>query len=148
MRRLVMAAVAVCLATAAGASGPVVRTITFDTDINGATAHRIVDAIDAADAAGDALVLLVLDTPGGSVSATEDVVKRMLAAKTPIAAWVGPSGARVPTDTEEAVPDRPPRCADRPASASRRGADHPCHPCHPRFIPPSRAADRDHGWHG
>jgi len=94
MRRLVMAAVAVCLATAAGASGPVVRTITFDTDINGATAHRIVDAIDAADEAGDALVLLVLDTPGGSVSATEEVVKRMLAAKTPIAAWVGPSGAR------------------------------------------------------
>jgi membrane-bound serine protease (ClpP class) len=94
MRRLVMAAVAVCLATAAGASGPVVRTITFDTDINGATAHRIVDAIDAADAANDALVLLILDTPGGSVSATEDVVKRMLAAKTPIAAWVGPSGAR------------------------------------------------------
>jgi len=94
MRRLVMAAVAVCLATAARASGPVVRTITFDTDINGASAHRIIDAIDAADAAGDALVLIVLDTPGGSVSATEDVVKRMLAAKTPIAAWVGPSGAR------------------------------------------------------
>ena len=94
MRRLVMAAVAAGLATAASASVPVVRTITFDTDINGATAHRIVDAIDAADEAGDALVLLVLDTPGGSVSATEEVVKRMLAAKTPIAAWVGPSGAR------------------------------------------------------
>jgi membrane-bound serine protease (ClpP class) len=94
MPRLVMAAVAVCLATAARASGPVVRTITFDTDINGSTAHRIIDAIDAADAAGDALVLLVLDTPGGSVDATERVVKRMLASKTPIAAWVGPSGAR------------------------------------------------------
>ncbi|HJQ99586.1 MAG TPA: NfeD family protein, partial [Candidatus Polarisedimenticolaceae bacterium] len=63
-------------------------------DINGATARRIIDAIDAADEQKDALVLLVLDTPGGSVSATEDVVKRMLAAKTPIAAWVGPSGAR------------------------------------------------------
>jgi membrane-bound serine protease (ClpP class) len=94
MSRLTMAAVAVCLATAARASGPVVRQITFDTDINGATAQRITDAIDAADAAGDALVILVLDTPGGSVEATETVVKRMLAAKTPIAAWVGPSGAR------------------------------------------------------
>jgi membrane-bound serine protease (ClpP class) len=94
MRRLVMAAVAVCLATGANASDPVVRKITFDTDINGATARRIIDAIDAAEAQHDALVLLVLDTPGGSVGATEDVVKRMLAAKTPIAAWVGPSGAR------------------------------------------------------
>lgn len=94
MSRLVMAAVAVCLATAARASDPAVRQITFDTDINGATSRRIIDAIDAADEAGDALILLVLDTPGGSVGATEDVVKRMLAAKTPIAAWVGPSGAR------------------------------------------------------
>src|SRR5262245_16634546 len=80
MSRLTMAAVAVCLATAARASDPVVRQITFDTDINGASARRIIDAIDAADASNDALVLLILDTPGGSVDATETVVKRMLAA--------------------------------------------------------------------
>ena len=85
---------AICGFNSVAAAEPVVRQITFDADINGATARRIIDAIDAADASGDALVLLILDTPGGSVDATERVVKRMLAAKTPIAAWVGPSGAR------------------------------------------------------
>jgi membrane-bound serine protease (ClpP class) len=66
----------------------------MDTDINGATARRIFEAIDEADGAHDALVLIELDTPGGSVDATEGIIKKMLAAKTPIAVWVGPSGAR------------------------------------------------------
>jgi membrane-bound serine protease (ClpP class) len=68
--------------------------VRFETDINGASARRITEALDAADAAGDSLVLIEMDTPGGSVDATETVVKKMLAAKTPIAVWVGPSGAR------------------------------------------------------
>ena len=94
MSRLVSIFLAVCVSAAALAAGPSVRLVRFDTDINPATARRIVDAIDAADAAGDALVVIELDTPGGSVDATEDVVKKMLGAKTPIAVWVGPSGAR------------------------------------------------------
>jgi len=94
MSRLVSIFLAVCLSAAARATGPSVRLVRFETDINTATARRIVEAIDAADAAGDTLVLIELDTPGGSVDATEDVVKKMLAAKTPIAVWVGPSGAR------------------------------------------------------
>jgi membrane-bound serine protease (ClpP class) len=94
MSRLVSIFLALCVPIAASAAAPAVRLVRFDTDINAATARRIVGAIDAADAAGDALVLIELDTPGGSVDATEDVVKKMLAAKTPIAVWVGPSGAR------------------------------------------------------
>jgi membrane-bound serine protease (ClpP class) len=94
MSRLVSIFLAAFVSAAAGAAGPTVRLVRFDTDINTASAHRITDAIDAADAAGDALVLVELDTPGGSVDATETVVKRLLAAKTPVAIWVGPSGAR------------------------------------------------------
>ena len=94
MSRLVSIFLAVCLSAAAQATGPSVRLVRFETDINTASAKRIVEAIDAADADGSALVLIELDTPGGSVDATERVVKRMLAAKTPVAVWVGPSGAR------------------------------------------------------
>ena len=94
MSRLVSIFLAVCLSAAAQATGPSVRLVRFATDINTATAKRVIEAIAAADAAGDALVLIELDTPGGSVDATETIVKKMLAAKTPIAVWVGPSGAR------------------------------------------------------
>ena len=94
MSRLVSIFLAVCLSAAAQATGPSVRLVRFATDINTATAKRVIEAIAAADATGDALVLIELDTPGGSVDATETIVKKMLAAKTPIAVWVGPSGAR------------------------------------------------------
>ena len=94
MSRLVSIFLAVCLSATAEAALPSVRLVRFETDINTATAKRITEAIDAADLAGDALVLVELDTPGGSVDATESIVKKMLAAKTPIAVWVGPSGAR------------------------------------------------------
>ncbi len=94
MSRLVSIFLAVCLSAIAPAEVPSVRLVRFETNINAATAKRILEAIDAADAAGDALILIELDTPGGSVDATETIVKKMLAAKTPIAVWVGPSGAR------------------------------------------------------
>ena len=94
MSRLVSIVLAVFLSAAAGATSPTVRLVRFETDINTASARRILEALDAADAANDTLVLIELDTPGGSVDATETIVKKMLAAKTPIAVWVGPSGAR------------------------------------------------------
>jgi membrane-bound serine protease (ClpP class) len=94
MSRLVSIFLAVFLSAAAGATSPTVRLVRFETDINAATAKRVLDAIDAADGANDALLLIELDTPGGSVDATETIVKKMLAARTPIAVWVGPSGAR------------------------------------------------------
>jgi len=94
MSRLAGLLLAVYLGVSARAAAPAVRLVTFDTDINNASARRILSAIDDAEANGDALLLIEMDTPGGSVEATEDVVKRMLASKVPIAVWVGPSGAR------------------------------------------------------
>ena len=95
MRRLLLAFAAVCLgAPSSEAAAPVVRLVPFDTEVSRATAHRIFDAIDAADAAGDELILIEIDTPGGDVAALESIVQRMLASKTPICVWVGPAGAR------------------------------------------------------
>ena len=94
MSRLVSSFLAVSLCAAAHASAPIVRSVSFDSPIHASSAKRILEAIEEADRAGDALLLIELDTPGGSVEATETLVKRMLAAKTPIAVWVGPAGAK------------------------------------------------------
>jgi membrane-bound serine protease (ClpP class) len=57
------------------------------------TAQYLVDSVDRADEEGAALLLIEIDTPGGIVQATESIVQRILAAKTPIAVHVTPSGA-------------------------------------------------------
>lgn len=72
---------------------PVVRVVDFDATVNPVTARRIELAIDEAETAGNDLVLIRLDTPGGLVDSMNEIVKRMLAAKVPVVAWVGPSGA-------------------------------------------------------
>jgi membrane-bound serine protease (ClpP class) len=95
MRRfLLLFAVAVAAASQAAAGPPVIRLVRFDTEITAASASRIVDALDEAGRDRNDLVLIELDTPGGAVEATGEIVKKMLAATTPIAVWVGPPGAR------------------------------------------------------
>ena len=51
-------------------------------------------AIEKADAAGAALVVITLRTPGGLVDSTRDINNAIIAAKTPVAVFVGPSGNR------------------------------------------------------
>jgi len=75
------------------AQDPVVRLIEFQDPITAISALRITKAIDEAEEAGDDLVLIELDTPGGMVNSMEKIVKRMLASEVPIVVWVGPSGA-------------------------------------------------------
>ena len=78
----------------AAAAEPVVRLVEFETTVNPVTAKRITRSIDEAEAAGEDLVLIRLDTPGGLVTSMETIIKRMLASEVPVAAWVGPSGAK------------------------------------------------------
>ena len=76
------------------ADGARVRFVQFETTVNPVSAHRILQAVDDAEAAGDDLVLIRLDTPGGMVASMDSIVKRILNAEVPIVVWVGPSGAR------------------------------------------------------
>lgn len=85
---------AVSVSVAGAADEPVIRFVQFNTMVNPITAKRIVKSIDEAEAAGDELVLIQLDTPGGLVVSMEEIVKRMLAAEVPVVVWVGPPGAR------------------------------------------------------
>jgi membrane-bound serine protease (ClpP class) len=50
--------------------------------------------MDRADRSGAMLVVFTLRTPGGLVDSTRAIVSRMIAAKTPVAVFVAPSGAR------------------------------------------------------
>jgi membrane-bound serine protease (ClpP class) len=74
--------------------GPVVYDAVVDAIIHPVSAEFMVHTIDAADRAGASLLVFTLRTPGGLVDSTRDIVTRMLAAKTPVAIFVAPSGSR------------------------------------------------------
>src|SRR5207247_1898888 len=52
------------------------------------------DPMDRADRAGARLVVFTLRTPGGLLDSTRAIISHMIAAKTPVAIFVGPAGAR------------------------------------------------------
>lgn len=62
--------------------------------INPATAEYICRAVDRASAARAACLVIELDTPGGLLSSTRSIVKKMLADPLPIVVYVAPAGAR------------------------------------------------------
>jgi membrane-bound serine protease (ClpP class) len=68
--------------------------VDLDGVVHAVTAAHVVQAIDHADAAGAPLLVLRLNTPGGLDSSMRQIVDRMLNCRTPVAAFVGPSGAR------------------------------------------------------
>ena len=73
---------------------PLVLVASVDALVHPVSAEFMVEAINRADAERAALVVFVLETPGGLVDSTRTIVTRMLAAKTPVAVFVAPSGAR------------------------------------------------------
>jgi membrane-bound serine protease (ClpP class) len=78
----------------AHATPPRVLSLTVNGAITSGTAEYVESALDRARTGGFSLVAITLDTPGGELNATRDLVQRMLASPVPIAVWVGPAGAR------------------------------------------------------
>jgi membrane-bound serine protease (ClpP class) len=77
-------------ATPAGA----VYAARVDSIIHPVSAEYMIATIDRADREGGALIVFTLETPGGLVDSTRAIVTRMLSAKTPVAVFVAPAGAR------------------------------------------------------
>ena len=68
--------------------------VEYDGIIHPIAAEFFDEVITRADTTGARAVVLNLRTPGGLLDSTRTIVSRMLAARTPVIVWVGPSGAR------------------------------------------------------
>jgi membrane-bound serine protease (ClpP class) len=68
--------------------------ITVDAPIHPVTSEYIRQAIDRADRERASLLILKLNTPGGLDTSMREIIEKILAAKTPVAAYVSPSGGR------------------------------------------------------
>ena len=68
--------------------------IKVDAPIHPATAEYIIQSIEKADRDGADLIILTLNTPGGLDTSMREIIEKIVNARTPVAAFVGPSGAR------------------------------------------------------
>src|SRR5689334_4488460 len=82
------------MGTASAASGPVVYRVDVTGTVEAAAARTLSHAVDQAEDAHAAALLVRLDTPGGYDTAMRSMVKTVQGAKVPVLCWVGPSGAR------------------------------------------------------
>jgi membrane-bound serine protease (ClpP class) len=95
LRALVFLVVALSgAALAAVESGPLVLTATVDGIIHPVSSEFMRSAIARADAEKAALIVFTLHTPGGLLDSTRDINNAIIAAKTPVAVFVGPAGYR------------------------------------------------------
>ncbi len=83
-----------CLCTFSLALAAHVEWVKVDGAI-GPIAHKIIgEALDRAEASDAEALIIELDTPGGLLSTTRLIAKRMLAAHVPVVVYISPSGAR------------------------------------------------------
>lgn len=61
--------------------------------INPASSDYLQRAIESSEESGAAALLLELDTPGGLVASTKDIIQAMLGSEVPIVVYVSPQGA-------------------------------------------------------
>lgn len=74
-------------------AGPV-HVLTLKGGVDPGSASYLLDGIAAAEAADASAVVIELDTPGGLLTSTRDIVTAELTSKTPVIVYVSPSGAR------------------------------------------------------
>lgn len=67
--------------------------LTVSDSINPGTADYIASGIREGESSGAPYVLIQLDTPGGLLNTTRQIVQAMLNSTVPIVVWVGPQGA-------------------------------------------------------
>ena len=101
MGRVVGAAFLSCIIAGDGAppasqtaEAPVAIVAEYDGIIHPIAAEFFDEVIARADTSGAAVTVFVLRTPGGLLDSTRTIVSRMIAARTPVIVFVGPSGAR------------------------------------------------------
>ncbi len=71
-----------------------VLVISVDGAIGPVTSEYILKGMREAEESGAQLIVIELDTPGGLVTTTRDIIKAILASPVPVAVYVSPNGAR------------------------------------------------------
>lgn len=89
---MALAGIAALAALPAAVAGPRVLVLDLDTVVHPLTREIIVEGLRQAEEAGDAAVVLRLNTPGGMLEATNEIVQAILASPVPVIAYVTPSG--------------------------------------------------------
>jgi membrane-bound serine protease (ClpP class) len=91
---LAMSAVGALLLAVSGvrAAGPEVVVLPTTGIVDQSMAKYLADSIGAAEDRGAAAVVIKLNTPGGELTSTNDIVGTLLEARIPIIVWVAPAG--------------------------------------------------------
>ncbi|MCX7957965.1 MAG: nodulation protein NfeD [Deltaproteobacteria bacterium] len=82
------------LVFSSGLSASEILILEINSSINPATVDFINDALKEAAVRKSEMVLILLDTPGGLVSSTREIVKSIMSSDIPVAVYVYPDGAR------------------------------------------------------
>ena len=92
---MTLGGLAAAVAFVSGADrSPVVEVALVDAIIHPVTSEFMREALSKADADGAALIVFTLQTPGGLLDSTREINNAIIAAKTPVAIFVGPAGNR------------------------------------------------------
>lgn len=94
LRQALTALFCAFLAVHAGAADNRIVVLEVKGGIGVATADYILSGLEYAEAQQAELVVLAIDTPGGLVSATRDIIQGILGSSVPVATYVSPAGAR------------------------------------------------------
>ena len=90
VRRLVLVLLMLVLRVSAA---DVLR-VDIDNVVHPVTVEMVADAVDQARTRGSAVLLVRLNTPGGLMSSSRELIEELIASPVPVVTWVAPSGAR------------------------------------------------------
>ncbi len=90
--QLLALVLAIALGTGLRAEG--VRMIEIHETIGPATSNFFARHLEKAQADGIELLIIQLDTPGGLLESTRDIITQILASSIPVVTWIAPQGAR------------------------------------------------------
>jgi membrane-bound serine protease (ClpP class) len=74
------------------AATPTARVLTFDADVNPVTAAYVKRGIELAEADGNSILVIQLNTPGGQLDSMEEITQDILNSRVPVMVYVSPSG--------------------------------------------------------